>query len=156
MCDSLQLSCLDFPLEEPSMDQCQSRGKVLTNFQRHWSIRISLKTRQKGHRSLQISPEIRMDQWLPNLSEVLVYTGIGPQSALLCCDSGNRAVCDSRLKISSSWSITCLIVTQQFGCVQLAGYFGTELLRFPRLDAQICDMSSCMIRLIPSIPVNAR
>ena len=37
------------------MDQCQSRGKPLTNFQRHWSIRISLKTRQSGHWSIRIS-----------------------------------------------------------------------------------------------------
>ena len=27
--------------EEPSMDQCQCRGKLLKNFQDHWSIRIS-------------------------------------------------------------------------------------------------------------------
>ena len=26
--------------EEPSMDQYQRRGKLLTNFQRHWSMRI--------------------------------------------------------------------------------------------------------------------
>ena len=37
------------------MDQCQSGGKLVTNFQRHWSIRIP--------------PESHMDQWLPNLSE---------------------------------------------------------------------------------------
>ena len=27
--------------EEPSMDQCQCRGKLYKNFQDHWSIRIS-------------------------------------------------------------------------------------------------------------------
>ena len=37
--------------EEPSMDQDQSRGKRLTNFQRHWSIRISLNTRQRWAKS---------------------------------------------------------------------------------------------------------
>ena len=55
--------------EEPSMDQCQSSEKLLKNFQRHWSTRISLKTRQRGHWSIRISPEIHMDHWLPNLSE---------------------------------------------------------------------------------------
>ena len=64
--------------EEPSMDQYQSRGKLLANFKDYWSIRISLKTRQRAHWSIRISPESHMDQWLPNLSEVLVYTGIGP------------------------------------------------------------------------------
>ena len=33
--------------EERSMDQCQFKEKLLTNFQRHWSIQISLKTRQR-------------------------------------------------------------------------------------------------------------
>ena len=37
--------------------------------------------------------------------------------------------------------------------VQLAGYFGTKFLLFPRLAAQIRDISSCMIMLIV---VNAR
>ena len=46
-----------------------SSGKLLTNFQHHWSIQISLKTRQRGHWSIRISPEIHMDQCLPNLSE---------------------------------------------------------------------------------------
>ena len=55
--------------EEPPMDQCQSRGKLWTNFQRHWSVRMSLKRRQRGHWSIRISPEICMDQWLSNLSE---------------------------------------------------------------------------------------
>ena len=45
------------------------REKRLTNFQRHWSIRMSMKTRQRGHWSIRISSEIRMDQWPPNLSE---------------------------------------------------------------------------------------
>ena len=30
--------------------------------------------------------------------------------------------------------------TQNIRCVQLAGYFGTKFLRFPRLAAQICDV----------------
>ena len=47
----------------------QSRGKPLTNLQRHWSIQSSLKTRQRGHWSIRISSEIHMDQWLPNLPE---------------------------------------------------------------------------------------
>ena len=54
---------------EPSMVQCQSRGKLLANFKGHWSIQISLKTRQRGHWSIRISPEIHMGQLLPNLSE---------------------------------------------------------------------------------------
>ena len=44
-------------------------GKLLTNFQGHWSIRISVKTRQNRGWSIRISPEIHMDQWLSNLSE---------------------------------------------------------------------------------------
>ena len=55
--------------EEPAMDQYQSRGEVLTNFQGHWSIWIFLKTGQRGHWSIRLSIEIHMDQWLPNLSE---------------------------------------------------------------------------------------
>ena len=51
------------------MDPYQSRGKVLTNFQHHWSMRVSLTIRQRGHWSMRISPEIRTDQWLPNLFE---------------------------------------------------------------------------------------
>ena len=51
------------------MDQYQSRGKLLASFKDHWSIRISLKTRQRSYWSIRISPEIHMDQWLPNLSE---------------------------------------------------------------------------------------
>ena len=38
-------------------------GKLSTNFQRHWSIQISLKARQRGHCSTRLSPEIHMDQW---------------------------------------------------------------------------------------------
>ena len=45
------------------------RRKLRTNFQRHWSIRISQKTKQGGNWSTRTSPEIHMDQWLPNLSE---------------------------------------------------------------------------------------
>ena len=51
------------------MDQYQSQGRLLTDVQRHWSIRISLKIRRRGHLSIRICPEIHMDQWLPNLSE---------------------------------------------------------------------------------------
>ena len=32
-------------------------------------IRVSPKSRQRGHQSIRISPEIHMDQWLLNLSE---------------------------------------------------------------------------------------
>ena len=62
----------DYPFffwEELSMDQCQSRGELLTNFRGHWSIRTSLKTRQRGHWSIRSLLEIHMGQWLPNLSE---------------------------------------------------------------------------------------
>ena len=55
--------------EEPSIDQCQSRGKLLTNFEGHWSIRISLKTRQKGHWSIRTSPEIHMSSKSVTVSE---------------------------------------------------------------------------------------
>ena len=40
--------------EELSMDQYQGRGKLLKNFQDHWSIRIS--------------PGERMDQWLVHMN----------------------------------------------------------------------------------------
>ena len=53
---------IPFYWKEPSTDQCQSRGNLLMNFQRHCSIRTSLKIRQKGHWSTRVSPEIRMDQ----------------------------------------------------------------------------------------------
>ena len=68
--------------EEPCMDQYQSKEKLLTNFQRHWSIRISLKTRQRGHWSIRISLESHMDQRLPNASEkpfLAAARDIGPQ-----------------------------------------------------------------------------
>ena len=55
--------------EEPSMNQYQFRGKLFRNFKGHWSIRISLKTRQRGLGPFEFLPEIHMDQWLPNLSE---------------------------------------------------------------------------------------
>ena len=41
----------------------------LRNFQAHWSMRISLKTRPQGDWSIRRSLEIHMDQWLPILSE---------------------------------------------------------------------------------------
>ena len=38
-------------------------------FDELWSIRISLKTRQRDHWSIRVAPFIHTDQWLPNLSE---------------------------------------------------------------------------------------
>ena len=38
------------------------------------------------------------------------------------------------------------------GCVQLAGYLGRKFLRFPKLAAQICDMSRSVIALKPVNP----
>ena len=51
------------------MDQYQSWGQLLANFQRHWSIQIFPENKPPGDWSIQISPEIHMDQWLPNLPE---------------------------------------------------------------------------------------
>ena len=44
-------------------------GELLANLKGHWSMRISMKTRQRGHWSIRNLPEFHMDQWLPNLSE---------------------------------------------------------------------------------------
>ena len=55
--------------EEPSMDQQQSRGKLLKNFQYHCSIQMFPENKAPKDWSIRISLEIHMDQWLPNLSE---------------------------------------------------------------------------------------
>ena len=49
------------------MDQYQSRGKPLTNFQRHWSIQILSESKAPRDWSTRVSPEIPLDQWLPDL-----------------------------------------------------------------------------------------
>ena len=56
-------------LGKPSMDQYQFRGKLLTNFQGHWSIQSSPENKEPRDWPIQISLEIHMDQWRPNLSE---------------------------------------------------------------------------------------
>ena len=55
--------------DEPSMDQCQPRGKLWTNFQGHWSRQIFPGSKAPRNWSIRISPEIHIDQWLRNLSE---------------------------------------------------------------------------------------
>ena len=57
--------------EEPSMDQRQSlvSRKLSTNFQRHRPILILPENKAPRDWSIRMSPEIHMDQWLPNLSE---------------------------------------------------------------------------------------
>ena len=57
------------------MDQYQSWGKVLTNFQGHWSIQIFVEYKAPWDWSIRMSPHIHVDT---NLYEVLVYNGIGP------------------------------------------------------------------------------
>ena len=50
------------------MDQCQSRGKLLTNFQHHWSMQTLPEDKGTEGLSIRISPEIHMDQWLSESS----------------------------------------------------------------------------------------
>ena len=45
------------------MDQYQCRGKLLRNFQDHWSIRSSQEKVWTNDWSICISPEVGMDQW---------------------------------------------------------------------------------------------
>ena len=52
--------------EDSSMDQCQSRGELLTNSQGHWSVQIFF-PEAKASRDWS-RHEIHMGQWLPNLS----------------------------------------------------------------------------------------
>ena len=50
--------------EEHSMDQYRSRLKLSENFERHWSIPISVgKFIWTNHWSIAVPGEIRMDQW---------------------------------------------------------------------------------------------
>ena len=46
-----------------------SLGESCDNFHGHWSIQISPENKAPRDWSTWISPEIGMDQWLPNLSE---------------------------------------------------------------------------------------
>ena len=55
--------------EEPSMDQCRSQGKLSTNFQGLWSIQIFPENNAPTDWSIRISPEIHVEQWLPDLSD---------------------------------------------------------------------------------------
>ena len=94
---------LNFLQEEPSMDQCQSRGKLLTNFQGHWSIQI-LKTRQKviplsqkslpssrqalptGSASQLITPAF----WCPTVTEKIQKNYFGNSSPFPCQHMGEK------------------------------------------------------------------
>ena len=55
--------------EEPSMDQSQSRGKLLMNLQGHWSMQIFPENKTPRDESIWISLEFHVRQWPPNLSE---------------------------------------------------------------------------------------
>ena len=48
--------------EDPSMHQYQCWGKLLMNFQGHWSIQIFLESKAPRDSCIRISPEIHMDQ----------------------------------------------------------------------------------------------
>ena len=48
------------------------------NLKGHWSTQIFPESMAPRDWSIQISPEIHMDQWPPNPLKVLVYLGIGP------------------------------------------------------------------------------
>ena len=58
-------------------------GKRSTNFKGHWSIWISLKTRQRGHWSIWISLKFIWTNGSQISLKVLVYAGIGPQRSSL-------------------------------------------------------------------------
>ena len=51
-------------------DQCQSRGRLLTNFQGHWSIRSFPENKAPTDWSIGISLEIHMDHWPPDPVEL--------------------------------------------------------------------------------------
>ena len=55
--------------DEPSMDQGQSRGQLLGNFQRPLVHTDFPENKAPRDWSIQISSEIHMDQWLQNLPE---------------------------------------------------------------------------------------
>ena len=61
------ISC--WAAKEPSIDQYQSREKLLMNFQGHWSIQIVPENKAPRDLSIWISLEIHIDQWFPNLCE---------------------------------------------------------------------------------------
>ena len=56
------------------------------------------------------------------------------------------------------WDVSVHIgfLDEHFRCVQVAGYFCTKFLRFPRLAAQSCYIYSVNTRKCPLMPVNAR
>ena len=68
--------------EKPSMDQCLSWGKLLTNFQRHWSIRISLKTGQRAtlpwkryHNDAANDQEPKSQEEIKQRIRAMIWTG---------------------------------------------------------------------------------
>ena len=68
--------------EEPSLDQYQSRGKLLTNFQGHWSVLICPETRHQGIGPYGFPLKFIWTNGSQISLKVLVYIGIVPQSAL--------------------------------------------------------------------------
>ena len=87
--------CVVRTWEEPAVEQYQSRGELLTNFQGHWSIQIFPENKAPRDWSIRISPEIHMDPWLQNLSE---SSGLHLHRSIEC--SSLRTPCVPYLKHS--------------------------------------------------------
>ena len=60
------------------MGQCQSRGKLLRNFQGHWSIQISLERKAPRDWSKQTRLKFIRTNGAQIFLKVLVSTGVGP------------------------------------------------------------------------------
>ena len=60
------------------MDQYQSQEKLFAKLQGLFVHTDSPESKAPRDLSIRISSDFHMDQWLPNLSEVLVYIGICP------------------------------------------------------------------------------
>ena len=90
-------------MEEHSMDQCRSRFKLSENFERHWSIPISVgKFIWTNHWSIPLTngPETS--------SKVFPYTLIGPWMAIPS-DNFADAPCNTLLEafINLGWPDRC-------------------------------------------------
>ena len=69
----------DYDWEKPSMDQYQCRGKLLKNFQDHWSIRISSPLRYGPMIGpYEFPPKLVWTNGAQSSLKVSVLTGIGP------------------------------------------------------------------------------
>ena len=69
--------------EAPPMDEHQYRGRFLTNFQRHWSVQMPPESKAPRHWSIRVPLKFTWTNGSQISLKVLVYTGIGPWSALL-------------------------------------------------------------------------